>query len=335
MNTRNSEEIQEALNEYTNLSTISRDRGFSYKSVSKECYHVADRFHLVMNLSDAITKEIKHKIPRHINLTSIKNETTDVKSKNIPVKYTEKQKEKQKLIQDIKNEAKKGTSYRSIAKKYGIDRKTVTKYIRVKDVEQASVYDISNRKYSYFDPYKDEIIKLYLQTKNISEVYRQLKKKEIILTYSNLKHYISKINGSNIYEPPTYKKISRSQVIKYIFDWNYKDETGIYIHETLQMYPILKIYKSFYKRFKQYLVGSNVLCFLNLLSCWYEDNCLNKFIASLKTDWEAVLNSASCSISNGVTEGNVNKIKQIKRDMYGRASYELLRKKVIYQSLFS
>ncbi|WP_243473966.1 transposase [Schnuerera ultunensis] len=41
------------------------------------------------------------------------------------------------------------------------------------------------------------------------------------------------------------------------------------------------------------------------------------------------------ALSNGVTEGNVNKIKQIKRDMYGRASYELLRKKVIYQSLFS
>ncbi|WP_157752608.1 transposase [Schnuerera ultunensis] len=50
---------------------------------------------------------------------------------------------------------------------------------------------------------------------------------------------------------------------------------------------------------------------------------------------QAVINAISCNISNGVAEGNVNKVKQIKKDMYGRASYELLRKKVIYQSLFS
>ena len=33
--------------------------------------------------------------------------------------------------------------------------------------------------------------------------------------------------------------------------------------------------------------------------------------------------------SNGVVEGHVNLLKSIKRQMYGRASFELLKKKVI------
>ena len=95
------------------------------------------------------------------------------------------------------------------------------------------------------------------------------------------------------------------------------------------------MYKAFYRRFKEYLINLNTLCFVNLISSKYEGKCINKFITSLKTDFEAVINAASYGISNGITEGNVNKLKQIKRDMYGRASYKLLRQKVIYQSLFS
>ena len=39
-------------------------------------------------------------------------------------------------------------------------------------------------------------------------------------------------------------------------------------------------------------------------------------------------------MNNGIVEGNVNKVKVIKRDMYGRALIDLLKAKVIYQSHF-
>lgn len=181
-------------------------------------------------------------------------------------------------------------------------------------------------------------MKLYKQTRNASEVYRILKEKGIELTHSNLRWYISKNNISkdkNKAKIQELKKISRSQVIKYIFNWKYNKETEEYMKDVLKQYPELKIYKYFYQRFKDYLINLNTLCFINLVSKHYQEKCINKFISSLKTDWEAVTNAAAYHLSNGITEGNVNKIKQIKRDMYGRASCELLRKKVIYQSLFS
>lgn len=294
-----------------------------------------------MNLSETISKEIKNKLPMYIKINSQEKEITNFKLEINKSIFTEKQKEKQKLILQIKKEASNGKSYRSIAREYKIDRKTVSKYVNTNNIEEASIYDTSNRNYSYLDKYKDEVMKLYKQTRNVAEVYRILKKKEIELTYSNLSQYISKIIKNNILEDNNksktqkIKKISRGQVIKYIFNWKYNEETKENIKNILEKYPELKTYKYFYQRFKNYLTNLNTLCFINLVSSHYQEKCINKFIASLKTDWEAVINAASYHINNGVTEGNVNKIKQIKRDMYGRASYELLRKKVIYQSLFS
>jgi transposase len=56
----------------------------------------------------------------------------------------------------------------------------------------------------------------------------------------------------------------------------------------------------------------------------YKDSCINKFIASLKTDLEAVINAASYGISNGITEGSVNKIKQIKIMLQSKSGDNLL-----------
>jgi transposase len=56
---------------------------------------------------------------------------------------------------------------------------------------------------------------------------------------------------------------------------------------------------------------------------------LKSFARGLLRDISAVENGINMPWSNGAVEGHVNRIKSIKRQMYGRASFELLRKKVI------
>lgn len=56
---------------------------------------------------------------------------------------------------------------------------------------------------------------------------------------------------------------------------------------------------------------------------------LNAFIGGLKQDIDAVMNAISTDFSNGLVEGTVNKIKVIKRIMYGRCSFDLLRAKCL------
>ena len=56
---------------------------------------------------------------------------------------------------------------------------------------------------------------------------------------------------------------------------------------------------------------------------------LHSFTAGLKRDLEAVVNGLTLPYSSGAVEGNVNRIKMLKRQMYGRASFDLLRKRVL------
>jgi transposase len=49
----------------------------------------------------------------------------------------------------------------------------------------------------------------------------------------------------------------------------------------------------------------------------------------LRRDHDAVLAAACWQWSNGQLEGQVNRLKLIERAMYGRASYPLLRRRVL------
>src|SRR4051794_39757640 len=54
---------------------------------------------------------------------------------------------------------------------------------------------------------------------------------------------------------------------------------------------------------------------------------LHRFANGVRRDYEAVLNGLTLEHSSGAVEGSVNRLKMIKRQMYGRAGFELLRKR--------
>ena len=56
---------------------------------------------------------------------------------------------------------------------------------------------------------------------------------------------------------------------------------------------------------------------------------LRSFATGIRIDKEAVLNGLTLPCSSGRVEGIVNKVKAVKRQMYGRASFTLLRKRII------
>jgi transposase len=56
---------------------------------------------------------------------------------------------------------------------------------------------------------------------------------------------------------------------------------------------------------------------------------LHSFANGIRRDQQAVTNGLTLPYSSAAVEGNVNRIKMIKRQMYGRASFALLRKRVI------
>jgi transposase len=56
---------------------------------------------------------------------------------------------------------------------------------------------------------------------------------------------------------------------------------------------------------------------------------LHSLITGLRRDLDAVIAGLSMPWNSGPVEGAVNRIKTIKRSMYGRASFSLLRKRIL------
>lgn len=75
----------------------------------------------------------------------------------------------------------------------------------------------------------------------------------------------------------------------------------------------------------------------DLLDDWLKQASASKtqiwqsFAAGLKQDEAAIRAALQYSWSNGPTEGHVNRLKCLKRQMYGRAKDDLLRKRVFWQ----
>jgi transposase len=56
---------------------------------------------------------------------------------------------------------------------------------------------------------------------------------------------------------------------------------------------------------------------------------ISKFVRQLKRDREAAENAVKHRWSNGPVEGHINRLKTVKRQMYGKAGFELLRSRIL------
>lgn len=84
------------------------------------------------------------------------------------------------------------------------------------------------------------------------------------------------------------------------------------------------------------LVANNVGATpITKINKWMEQACslnnkfINSFIHGITRDITAVKNAIIYDYNNGLAEGSVNKLKVIKRVMYGRNSFDMLYKKFI------
>ena len=71
------------------------------------------------------------------------------------------------------------------------------------------------------------------------------------------------------------------------------------------------------------------------MRCWIQNakqcgiGSLVRFAFGLQKDLSAVLAAVETPWSNGQVEGQINRLKTIKRQMYGRAGFPLLRARVL------
>jgi transposase len=95
--------------------------------------------------------------------------------------------------------------------------------------------------------------------------------------------------------------------------------------------PSFVVMRGLAMRFREFLRGANP----SKLTRWLDDarrcgvRTMRQFARTLSRDLDAVKNAITYRWSSGQAEGQINRLKALKRAMYGRASVELLRARML------
>ena len=296
-------------------------------------YHIADRFHLLMNITKMMMSEMKRSIPSRIILGNYEK-INSKKAHTTTDKRTPTQIRKMQLIQQVQKDYKLTRNMSKTAKRFSLNFRTVKKYVSCKDPLVSS----DRTRFSYLDPYKTKILAMYEAGNSTMKIYKKLRNQGIDCKYRTLNYFIHKNIKSHNQSFDCFEKenvvITRKQIFNFIFMYKSEPIVKNHIRNLVTQYPLIAILKKIYSPLRKIFLEQDYVSLKKILKRKMKTAVLNRIIRSLNTDYCAVLNAARYKLSNGVVEGSVSKLKRIKHSMYGKGSVVLLRNKAIYQSYF-
>ena len=129
---------------------------------------------------------------------------------------------------------------------------------------------------------------------------------------------------------PTQHYVSKSDFGRYL--WSGKELDPADIDFIFSKYPQITEIRQCILDFRKIYEAKDVTLLEQFITRYSESPSkpIKSFACGLRSDLTAVKNSVTSELNNGFVEGNNNKIKAIKRVMYGRAKIDLLRVKVLY-----
>lgn len=252
-------------------------------------------------------------------------------------KQSEKQARKMEQVNEVRQLINQGLNYTEIARETGLCRQTVKKY--ASDQFQIQHASLGAKRKSKLTPYHDEIHERFEQGWMATQIAVHLQQMGCSATISTISHYVSKLkkqkNESQLTsDNSVYTEfISRAKILNLLFHPLELSTTITkeQFEKVCQQYPIVQtIYQAVWE-FKDIFKNKVV----NQLTHWIEKikklniREINSFILGVERDFEAVQNAIIYDYNNGLAEGNVNKVKVVKRIMYGRCSFLTLRSKVL------
>jgi transposase len=325
---------------------------------------VADRWHLLKNIREALERLLEEK-PQCLRAAAEPNQDQQSTAEPQPAteteptetaitqrqndeqlsgearKLTQAEKEKQsrrsrriKRYQKIQQLHLKGFSNREIGRRLKLNHRTVGKYVKAKTCPQ---YPSGINRTSKLDPYRDDITQCLKDGfKKATHILSQLRQKGYNGSYSTVIRWLRKEGQS----------LQLSDHKKEVLPWSPRraawllvkpqeklnDDESLSLQRMLQASETVACAHTLGQRFAEMIREQKS----EALSPWLKDatdsgiDALKQFAKGIKQDFDAVLNALLFKWSNGQLEGQINRLKLIKRQMYGRAKFDLLRKRVLF-----
>ncbi|PSY37378.1 ISL3 family transposase [Escherichia albertii] len=332
---------------YPEIQVVSRDRSGVYATAAREgapqARQVADRWHLLKNIGDALERMMYRHIPL---IRLVASELSPKKSPDpepsVPAASLRrperlKQQTRKKRHQrwtEVMALYNKGCSFREISRITGLSRVTVSRWVR-----SGTFPEMSTRppKRGLLAPWR-EWLKEQRETGNYnaSRIWREMVTRGFTGSETIVRDAVAKWRKGWI--PPVTTAVrlpSVSRVSRWLMPWRITRDEENYASRFISLMckkePELKIAQQLALEFYRILKTQNK----SQLSSWFtrvhESGSaeFRRVAAGMEADAAAICEAISSRWSNCVVEGHVNRLKMLKRQMYGRAGFELLRQRVM------
>lgn len=340
--------LQHWLEEHPGVEIVSRDRYTNYSNAITgalpHARQVVDRWHLLKNLCEGLHKIVERnhqhlKYARRKEIQQLQKATKAPllrKHKRAAAKRITLYERRKYQLRQIKVQYQKGVPIQVMARELGMSRNTVKKYLHLKEPPCRRTFLQVN--IALFDAYIRKRLKEQ-PTIQLQLLYKEIKQRGYngcrSTAYEYFHQYVSRIPQRRVPRLPDIfyvpSKISFLLIRK---QQQLTDGEQKLINALCCQCPEIKTAYGLATLFKK-MMEQRKGC---LLHRWI-NKVVNSGIAELKSfakgllsDITAVKNALTLSWSNGQVEGQINKLKTIKRQMYGRASFDLLRKRLLLDS---
>jgi transposase len=309
------------LSDHPSIMTVARDRGGGYgEAIAKALPHadqVADRWHLMENASraflDAVGKSMRQ-IRKAVGSAVINPEL---------LTYAERLQYEGFLRRQETNEAilelsRQGVPIKQIVKRTGYSRKLVRSVLRG---QRSDVFRVRQSSLEEWLPWLDS--RWAQGARNASALCRgQI---GVVSEWARRRRLAERADQSALARTPSARSIARLMTLARD-DLSKSDAVLVAAIES--NIPDLVTARTLIDDFQQ-MIRSKAAAKLEVWLDGAKASLVGPFANGVQKDIAAVRNAIISPWSNGQTEGQITKLKLIKRQMYGRAKIDLLQARLI------
>jgi transposase len=353
---RTAETLAAWLRAHPGVEIISRDRARAYADGAAQgapnATQVADRFHLLTNLREALQKVLERQtqalqaaaaqLAAQSTPALIADKPAPVEAAlpvpPAPVAEAESRppSRRQMVFVEVQALREQGLSQRQIADRLQIHRQTVRRYINAHAFPKRR----PPRPVSEIQQHRTYLHQRWAEgCHTLTVLWSELKARGYTGSYSSVRRALASRLRQEAAHPsarppePTAQALSPRQAawLLVLDPEKLKPEEQAYRVALQALSPAADAAQRLAQRFVK-MVGDRDA---QALDAWLADAAaspvpeLQRFAGSLRHDYAAVSAALKLPWSNGQTEGQVNRLKLIKRQMFGRAKLALLRLRVL------
>ena len=311
------------------IAIVARDRGGGYgEAVARALPHatqVADRWHLMQNASrafvDAVRKSMRQ-IRLAIGATVVNPELLTAAERIQYEGYLRREEENTAVLTLWKD----GVPIRQIVRSTGHHRGTVRRIIRG---ERSDVFRPRQSTLEAYLPWLDA--QWDAGARNAAALCRTLRKQgfrgsvRVVAEWATRRRRAEKVDAQSLTRVPSARTIARLMTIGRT---NLSKSESVMIAAIEEGVPILVEARQIIADFQEMIRKKAA----SQLAAWLERTCRSlvaSFGNGVRKDELAVLAAITLPWSNGQTEGQVTRLKLVKRQMYGRAKIDLLQARLL------